>query len=357
MPGISPKPLRFSKTDAPVIHSGRGFTGRPRALPERLFRVGPAAAEMEAPSPEPHPDAGLASRYRIEPLVREWLLDVQVRGCSQRTIAWYAHKMGWFARHSDARTLAELTAFEFKRYLAEQQARGLSDYSVHGHFQVLKAFGNWACREGYPVDAALLRVRAPKVAQKEMESFTQQQIETVLREADAGWPRMAVEILLGTGMRVGELCALTLEDVEDDGDATFLKIKRGKGGKFRRVPVSRQLRGAAGAGPLRQPPAPGVRVRSAAGAVRRSAGQRRLCLPSLRPPPPPARLQGLRPQVPAHLCDRVPAPGRRDRAAAADPRPYDLRDGHALRPPGQGRPLPRLRSMCPLLIGVRDTWR
>jgi len=242
LPGISPKPLRFSKTDAPVIHSGRGFTGRPRALPERLFRVGPPAAEMEAPSPEPHPDAGLASRYRIEPLVREWLLDVQVRGCSQRTIAWYAHKMGWFARHSDARTLAELTAFEFKRYLAEQQARGLSDSSVHGHFQVLKAFGNWACREGYPVEPAMLRVRAPKVAQKEMESFAPKQIETVLQEADAGWPRIAVEILLGTGMRVGELCALALEDVEDDGDATFLKIKRGKGGKFRRVPVSRQLR-------------------------------------------------------------------------------------------------------------------
>lgn len=161
--------MRFSKTDAPGIQSVRGFTGRSRALPERLFRDAPPAAEMEAASPEPHPDAGLAGRYRIEPLVREWLLDVQVRGCSQRTIAWYAHKMGWFERHSDARTLAELTAIEFKRYLAEQQARGLSDCSVHGHFQVLKAFSNWARREGYPVEPAMLRVRAPKVAQGDGE--------------------------------------------------------------------------------------------------------------------------------------------------------------------------------------------
>jgi integrase len=53
---------------------------------------------------------------------------------------------------------------------------------------------------------------------------------------------MAVEILLGTGMRVGELCAVSLDDLEDDGEATFLKIRRGKGAKFRRVPVSRQLR-------------------------------------------------------------------------------------------------------------------
>ncbi len=234
--------MRFSKTDAPGFAARRGLTGRPRALPERLFRVPSAAADLDEPVPQPHPEAELAGRYRLEPLVREWLLEIQVRGCSQRTIAWYAHKMDWYGRFGSAKTLAELTGFEFKRYLAQEQSRGISDNSLHGHFQVLKAFGNWACREGYPVDAAMLRVRAPKVAQKEMESFTPQQIEAVLQETSTGWTRMAAEILLGTGMRVGELCALTLEDVEDDGDAAFLKIKRGKGAKFRRVPVSRQLR-------------------------------------------------------------------------------------------------------------------
>jgi integrase len=43
-------------------------------------------------------------------------------------------------------------------------------------------------------------------------------------------------------MRVSELCAVRLVDLEDEGDAAFLKIQRGKGGKFRRVPVSRRLR-------------------------------------------------------------------------------------------------------------------
>ena len=58
----------------------------------------------------------------------------------------------------------------------------------------------------------------------------------------AGWPLLAVQILLGTGMRVGELCNLRVEDFEDDGQAAFLKIQRGKGAKFRRVPVSQRLR-------------------------------------------------------------------------------------------------------------------
>ena len=212
-PARSQKPMRFSKTDAPGFAVPRGLPGRPRALPERLFRAASAAAELEEPAPQPHPEADLARRYRLEPLVREWLLELQVRGCSHRTIAWYAHKMEWYGRYSQASTLTDLTGFEFKRYLAQEQSRGISDNSLHGHFQVLKAFGNWACREGYPVDPAVLRVRAPKVAQKEMESFSQQQLAAVLDATSEGWPRIAVGILLGTGMRVGELCALTMEDV------------------------------------------------------------------------------------------------------------------------------------------------
>ena len=109
--------------------------------------------------------------------------------------------------------------------------------------ETLKAFANWALREGYGVDAGVLRVRAPKVPEQEMETYTEAQLETILDAAPEGWPRMAILILLGTGMRVGELCALKLEtDIEDEGDTIFLKIRRGNGGKFRRVPVSRRLR-------------------------------------------------------------------------------------------------------------------
>jgi len=150
--------------------------------------------------------------------------------------------MRQFLGTSGPATLAELTAFEFKRFLAGLQGRGLSPNTVHGFFEVIKAFGNWALREGWEVDPALLRVRAPKVPVKEMETYSEAQLETILAAAPEGWPRMAVLTLLGTGMRLSELCSLTLQDIEDDGEASFLKIQRGKGAKFRRVPVSRRLR-------------------------------------------------------------------------------------------------------------------
>ena len=181
-------------------------------------------------------------RGRVEVGVRAWLVARQVMGRSPRGVDWYRQKMRWYLEHGEAQSLAELTAYELKRYLAELQSRGLAENTVHGAFETLKVFCNWAARENYPVDAGLLRVRAPKVAIKEMETYSEAELQSVLRAAAPGWARMAVEILLGTGMRVGELCGLTIDDVEDDGDVTFLKIRRGKGAKFRRVPVTRQLR-------------------------------------------------------------------------------------------------------------------
>jgi integrase len=194
--------------------------GRPQRHPEdRIQRTNAAA---------PDPLEGLAPHREeqtqrpgtaLEPLVREWLMDLKVLGRSVRTIAWYAQKMDWYLRNGGALSLEQLTAFEIKRYLAELQGRGLAPNTVHGCFQTLKAFANWAAREGYPVEQGVLNGRAPKVPQQEMETYSAAQIDAVLQAASEDWPRLAILTLLGTGMRVGELCALKLDDLEDEGDA------------------------------------------------------------------------------------------------------------------------------------------
>ena len=181
------------------------------------------------------------SDLRLDDLAREWLLELRVMGRSARTIEFYDQKLKQYLRESPVQLLSELTAVELKRYLGELRDRGLSDHTIHGAYEVLKALGNWAHREGYPVQPALLMVRGPKVAQKEMETFTAAQIRLLLEMAPEGWQRLTVQVLLGTGMRLGELVALTVEDLEDDGELAFLKIRRGKGGKFRRAPLSDRL--------------------------------------------------------------------------------------------------------------------
>ncbi len=258
MSGKSPKPLGFSQTTGAPKYAGplegplgflrvggpKGLPGRPRAVQEKLLRpiIIAKDADEETATPALPAAANGHGATNLEPLVREWLLDLQVLGRSPKTIDWYRkHVHGYFLERS-VRTLDQLTAADLKGYLAAIQARGLAENTVHGAFQTIKALANWAVREGYSVDPALLRVRAPRVAVKEMESYTPAQLKTIFEATPAGWSILAVQILLGTGMRLGELCALELEDVEDDGEAMFLKIRRGKGAKFRRVPVSHRLR-------------------------------------------------------------------------------------------------------------------
>ena len=191
---------------------------------------------------QPLPPAA-ASRLRLEPLIAEWLLELRVMGRSPRALAWYRQKLDWYLKSEGGpETLDRLTAFELKRLLAALQDRSLAPNTVHGFFQVLRAFAGWADREGYPVDPALLKVRPPKVPQQEMETYSEAQLAAIFQAAPAGWSQLAIQILLGTWMRISELAALCLDDVEDDGEVVFLKIKRGKGAKFRRVPVSSRLR-------------------------------------------------------------------------------------------------------------------
>jgi len=244
MPGEKARKLvGFSKTVGvrPERQQVARAGGRPSVRSVRLaVDLAPGATAA------PYDHAGIPAldreSFSIEPLLREWLLELKVLGRSAGTLRWYEEKFRWFLRHSTASTLDGLTAHELKRHVAELQDRGLSDNTVHGHFEVIKAFGNWADRQGYPVERALLRLRAPRVAQKEVGVYTHTQVQAILGQVRPGWPLLAVLVLLGTGMRVSELCALRVEDFEDDDEACFFKIQRGKGAKFRRVPVTQQLR-------------------------------------------------------------------------------------------------------------------
>jgi integrase/recombinase XerC/integrase/recombinase XerD len=236
------KPYWFSQTVMPPAAGEKRRAGRPpkvAPLPVARPASSPAAADGDVVADRVQPLRGL---HPLKALLREWLLELKVMGRSGRTIKWYQQKMDWYFRSGGVENLEQLTAFELKRFLGDQQERGLSDNTIHGFFQVIRSFANWCVREEYPVDRSVLRVRPPKVALKEMATYTEDQVAAIFGVAKVGWPQLAVQILLGTGIRVGELCSLALEDVEDDEDAMFLKIKRGKGAKFRRVPVSQRLR-------------------------------------------------------------------------------------------------------------------
>jgi len=157
------KPLGISKTVrdfGSLTRESEGIRGRPRI-------VSPVGASIPLPKPRLEPATPERDRdVSLDALVCEWLLELKVMGRSPRTIEWYAQKMRSYLAASNAARLSELTAFELKRFLGELRDRGLAPNTIHGFFETLKALTSWAQREHYPVDADLLRVRAPKVPEK-----------------------------------------------------------------------------------------------------------------------------------------------------------------------------------------------
>ena len=73
---------------------GGGLPGRPRLLlgsGARPLVTLPGAATSEAATDE----SAIVARgqHQVEPLVREWLLDLQAAGRSPKTIRWYEQKI------------------------------------------------------------------------------------------------------------------------------------------------------------------------------------------------------------------------------------------------------------------------
>jgi len=157
--------------------------------------------------------------------------------------------------------------------LGELSDRDLADNTIHGFFEVSAHSRAGPIGRATRWTLGCFASVGPRVAQKEVETNTQQQLERVLAATAPGWPTIAIKILLGTGMRLSELCGLIVEDFEDDGERAFLMVRHGKGVKFRGLPVSSRFR--RDLIQYRQPLAAGVAPQRRAPAVRQPARPRR----------------------------------------------------------------------------------
>ncbi|MCO4257141.1 tyrosine recombinase XerC [Pseudarthrobacter cellobiosi] len=155
---------------------------------------------------------------------------------------------------SDLRSLLEYAASEgvtdlpglelgtLRRWLGAQSQAGISRATLARRSATARSFTTWAMREELIETDPALRLRAPK-ADKSLPGVLQSQqllrLLNSLEEAAAdGSPvpvrnRAMVELLYATGLRVGELAALDVDDLNPD--RRTLRVV-GKGNKERTVP-------------------------------------------------------------------------------------------------------------------------
>lgn len=178
-------------------------------------------------------------------------------GKSPKTIEWYTanlqhfrqylinHRCSEKADQIDLQLLREyvLCLMSRNRYAGhnhiQTKADPLSAATVHGHVRTLRAFFGWLTREGLVSKNPAEGLRPPKIPRKVVTVLSDEEIASILGSFSTTNPcdarnKTILMVLLDTGLRIGELIGLNMDDLRlDEG---YLKVM-GKGQKERIVPI------------------------------------------------------------------------------------------------------------------------
>jgi tyrosine recombinase XerC len=163
------------------------------------------------------------------------------RNLSPNTVAAYRRDLSQFIEFCARLRIDPMRADAkaLRRFLAQRMTLGDARTSIARKASCLRTFFRFAVRRKLRTDNPAALVSAPKRGRTLPQIIKSSQIDTLLELPPADDPfgtrdRAIFEVLYGAGIRVGELTALDLEDV--DFSAARLRVM-GKGRKERLVPL------------------------------------------------------------------------------------------------------------------------
>ena len=124
----------------------------------------------------------------------------------------------------------------------------LKPQTVNRKLSSLKSFLNWAVREDLLPDHRTPRfpqpIREEKGGPKWLDRQEQHSLLRIVEQGKNQRDITIVKLLLNTGLRVSELCALTWSDIKINSRKGRLIVRSGKGGKRREIPLNKDARKA-----------------------------------------------------------------------------------------------------------------
>lgn len=131
-----------------------------------------------------------------------------------------------------------------REYLAALHDSGATSRTVARRIASLRRYFTWAVREGTATSDPTVAVHTPATKGRLPRPIDVETVAALVSTEDDAAPewrrardRAVLEILYGSGLRVSEVCGLTLQSLGNDG--TTVRVM-GKGSKERIVPLSNQ---------------------------------------------------------------------------------------------------------------------
>jgi site-specific recombinase XerD len=183
--------------------------------------------------------------------VSTWLDDLDQQGKSHHTLAAYRRALEHFIRWSEtaygkpfdpSRVMAR-DVRDWKAY--QQTVEKVSPATVNQRLVALSRFFAWAVQKDISNEDPTTDVHALRLPPREPKALDSRDVRKLLRAAHHH-PRdfAMLEVLIGTGVRVGELLGLCVGDVEIGERSGKLTIRQTKHGGYREIPLTLDVRKA-----------------------------------------------------------------------------------------------------------------
>ena len=169
----------------------------------------------------------------------EFLGVLESKKASEQTLWGYGKDLEMFNRFIEEKNngivfLQDIKTQDIEDYLNMlSNERNYQPASVNRHLCTLRSFYNIAVKRGW---TTIDQLKAPI---KERTFINEQEYHELVKMIDHPTIKMVVQFLFYTGLRINECLTLTLEDV--DIVNRMIHVRRGKGDKERKIPLSEKL--------------------------------------------------------------------------------------------------------------------
>jgi len=173
-----------------------------------------------------------AQSYTNDEYLDMFLDAKQLEGCSQRTVQCYRFTITKVLIKLDT-PIIKVTTEQLRTYLVEyQKTNNCSKTTIDNIRRYISSFFSWLEEENYILKSPTRRIHKVKTVQRVREAIPDECIEK-LRDGCSEIRDLAmVDFLLSTGIRVGELVGLNVDDINlESRECTVF----GKGGKERKA--------------------------------------------------------------------------------------------------------------------------
>lgn len=161
--------------------------------------------------------------------VQEFLTARKLDGLAPGTLDQYRMELTKLANYMDKPT-TEATTNDMRSYLA--QFSEMAQRSINRKISTSKAFYNWLVQEGLITVNPMFKIKTPDEPELLPRNIDKADVELLRWQPKSDRNKAIMELLVSSGMRIGELYKLNRKDL----DMTNRKVKvLGKGGKERIV--------------------------------------------------------------------------------------------------------------------------